>query len=230
MEKLQLHQEYKLYEKSGKIFCDSLQVAESFEKRHNNVLRDIKNTLKDTSESFGLLNFEPSYYKDGQNKKQPRYLMTKDGFLILVMGYKSKKAMTFKESYINRFNQMKAYIELQRDLTKELHPALTAALKETCERAGKDSPSHIYSNELNMLYRIVLGMDAKTFRKENGLQEREIIKPYLTAPQLKSLERLQRINIGLLEAGLTFDERKAKLTTANIYYLLRHLLKNHNQH
>jgi len=61
MEKLQLHQEYKLYEKSGKIFCDSLQVAESFRKRHDNIIRDIEKSLEIFSE-IGALNFEEANF------------------------------------------------------------------------------------------------------------------------------------------------------------------------
>lgn len=35
------------------------------------------------------------------------YLMTQDGFTLLVMGFTGKKAMQFKEQYIKEFNEMK---------------------------------------------------------------------------------------------------------------------------
>lgn len=41
----------------------SLQVAEVFEKRHDNVLRDIEHILLQVPEIFGRLNFEPSEYE-----------------------------------------------------------------------------------------------------------------------------------------------------------------------
>ena len=62
--KLTLNPEYQLYEKGGKPFCDSLQVAESFDKSHDNVLRDIRNVISDAGDDFNLLNFEEIKYKD----------------------------------------------------------------------------------------------------------------------------------------------------------------------
>jgi len=59
----------------------SLAVAESFGKRHNNVLRDIE-TL-DVTEEFNLLNFEQISYTDKMNRTYKAYVMTRDGFLHL---------------------------------------------------------------------------------------------------------------------------------------------------
>ncbi|MGN0585143.1 MAG: Rha family transcriptional regulator [Ruminococcus sp.] len=77
---------------------DSLYVAKYFEKRHDNVIRDIENL--DCSEEFRHLNFEETSYKDEQGKKRPCYYMTRDGFVFLAMGYRGKKAARFKELYI----------------------------------------------------------------------------------------------------------------------------------
>ncbi|EHL70238.1 rha family phage regulatory protein [Synergistes sp. 3_1_syn1] len=75
-----------------------------FEKRHDNVLRDIKEFIVD--ESFGLLNFEESSYINSQNKEQPEYLMTRDGFTLLAMGFTGAKAMQWKIKYAEAFNTM----------------------------------------------------------------------------------------------------------------------------
>jgi hypothetical protein len=133
--------------------------------------------------------------------------MTKDGFIFLVMGYTGKKAAVFKEAYITRFNQMEAFIIERLISTKEVHPALMDAIK-----GAHDEPKHYhYSNEINMIYRIVLGVDARKYREQNGLPTGTNIKPYLTLEQIKAVEALQRIDVGLHEAGLTFQDRKAKL-------------------
>ena len=75
-----------------------------FEKRHDNVLRDIKEFIVD--ESFGLLNFEESSYINSQNKEQPEYLITRDGFTLLAMGFTGAKAMQWKIKYAEAFNTM----------------------------------------------------------------------------------------------------------------------------
>ena len=72
----------------------SLTVAEVFEKRHDAVLRDIKNL--DCSADFNLHNFVEIKYKDSKGRKQPCYNMTKDGFVFLVMGFTGSKALEWK--------------------------------------------------------------------------------------------------------------------------------------
>lgn len=204
MSKLILNPEYGLFERNGKAFCSSRQVAEEFSKRHDNVLRDID--ALDCSVEFRALNFEESSYTNEQNKRQPQILMTKDGFVFLVMGYRGKKAAKFKEAYIRRFNEMEEFIK-SLYATKLEFPAFTAAIMELHEE-----PKHYhFSNEINMIYRIVLGMDAKKFREENGIPKGEVIKPYLSLDQIQAIESLQRVDIGLIEVIPEYSERKEKL-------------------
>ena len=69
----------------------SLQVAKAFGKEHKNVLQDIDRILSQVPEIFGRLNFEPSEYELKNNLgfpvKHPMYIITKDGFTLLTMGY-----------------------------------------------------------------------------------------------------------------------------------------------
>ncbi len=76
----------------------SLAVAESFGKRHGNVLRDIE--ALDVTEEFNRLNFESISYTDKNNRPQKAYVMTRDGFLELALRYHGKKAGGFKEAFI----------------------------------------------------------------------------------------------------------------------------------
>ncbi len=205
MNKLILNPEYGLYEKHGQPFCDSLQVAETFGKRHADVLRDIENL--ECSDEFRERNFALSSYKSEQNKKIPKCLLNKDGFTFLVMGYRGKKAAQFKEAYINRFNQMEAFIK-SLIATKEDFPAFTDAVL-----IAHEEPRHYhFSNEINMIYRIVLGMDAKTFRGLRGIEKGASIRPYLSENEIKLVEQLQRADIGLLVSMPSFEQRKFALT------------------
>ena len=95
--------------KNGKPICNSLMVAEKFEKRHDNVLRDIEKL--ECSSEFRLLNFEESSYTNSQNKTLPMIEMTRDGFAILCMGFTGKDAMEWKEKYIAAFNAMEDIIK-----------------------------------------------------------------------------------------------------------------------
>lgn len=93
-----------VFENNNEAVTSSRLVAEYFHKRHDTVIRAIKNL--NCSKEFRRHNFAESYYYNLQNKKQPEYLMTKDGFTILAMGFTGAKAMQFKEAYINAFNKM----------------------------------------------------------------------------------------------------------------------------
>ncbi len=77
--------EAKRISKAEVTVVSSLDVAETFGKQHAHVLRDIKEL--ECSEEFRLSNFGESSYINSQNKKQPMYYMTRDGFTILVIGY-----------------------------------------------------------------------------------------------------------------------------------------------
>ena len=194
------------------MFCDSKDtarldsrfVAKAFEKRHDNILRDIEQL--DCSDEFRLLNFEESYYKNEQGKKQKCFVMTRDGFVFLAMGYRGKKAARFKEEYIKRFNQMEQFIRTLVSARKEF-PLLTENVKLLHDNP---KPYH-FSNECDMLNRIVLGMSAKQFREKHGLQKGTSIRPYLTDEQIHWLDVLQRVDVGLLVSVPTLEQRKRNL-------------------
>lgn len=188
---------------------NSLFVAECFEKEHKNVLRDIQRITEPTSglsEEFRQLNFEPSYYRNKQNKKQPCYYLTRDGFTMLVMGYTGQKALKFKERYIRRFNEMEELIKNLVSARQEF-PLLTENIKMLHENPR---PYH-FSNECDMLNRIVLGMSAKQFRLANGIEKGKSIRPYLNKEQIDMLETLQKVDVGLLVAFPNYEDRKRHL-------------------
>jgi Rha family phage regulatory protein len=99
---------------NGVPLTTSLTVAEHFGKAHKNVLRDIENVLTQVSDFFGKLNFEPTEYTATNNLgfqvKYAMYNLTRDGFMILVMGFTGKEAMCIKEAYITAFNEMEAML------------------------------------------------------------------------------------------------------------------------
>jgi len=196
---------YGVTEKSGTPVVSSRYVAQVFNKRHDNVLQSIINC--ECSTPFRLLNFKESSYKNEQNKKQPEILMTKDGFAFIVMGFTGKKAAQFKEAYINRFNEMESFIRNLYEAKADF-PEFTQAIM-----ASHEEPKHYhFSNELDMINRIVLGMSTKQFKEMNNLGKVSSIRPYLTPAQIESIKVLQRIDIGLIVAVPDYQERKKILT------------------
>lgn len=83
--------------------CDSLEVAEHFRKRHDNVIRIIDNHLKIEGVKSAFI---ASKYTDSKGEQRKRYYMNRDGFSLLVMGFTGKEAIAWKMKYIEAFNHM----------------------------------------------------------------------------------------------------------------------------
>ena len=105
----------------GRPATASLEVARFFDKPHKNVLRDVRNLIANCPKKFSGLNFELANYVDEQSKTRPMFIIFKDGFTLLVMGYTGPEAMRFKLAYIEAFNTLEA--ELQRQREGALPPA-----------------------------------------------------------------------------------------------------------
>ncbi|HBO5323578.1 TPA: Rha family transcriptional regulator [Pseudomonas aeruginosa] len=103
----------------GKPTTTSLDVAKHFRKRHDNVLRDIKNL--ECPEDFALLNFEECSRTGANNRPEPYVRMTRDGFTLLCMGFTGKEAMHWKVAYINAFNKMEQAIIEQPEILSHNH-------------------------------------------------------------------------------------------------------------
>ena len=105
----------------GRPATTSLEVAKFFGKTHFHVMRSIKDLIEQLSDNFNQSNFGLASYLDEQAKSRPMYIIKKDGFMLLVMGYTGKKALALKLAYIEAFNRMEA------ELAKRNRPALPAA-------------------------------------------------------------------------------------------------------
>lgn len=91
----------------------SLEVAKFFGKRHDHVVRDIDNLMLQVPENFLQPNFGETTYpqETPMGTKQARmFILFRDGFMLLVMGYTGKKAMQIKIAYIEAFNLMEAQV------------------------------------------------------------------------------------------------------------------------
>ena len=119
---------------SGEPVASSRQIAENFEKNHNHVLRDIDSLKKDVS-NFGQMFFETTA-PDSYGREQRAYLMNRDGFTLLAMGFTGKAALEWKLKYIEAFNEMEKKLTEQPQLTRSqlLATALIAAHEELEEK------------------------------------------------------------------------------------------------
>lgn len=120
---------------NNQVVTTSIQVAEFFQRPHKDVLASIR-TLE-CSSTFRERNFSPSCYtrKNGNvTKSYPMYYITKDGFIILAMGFTGKIAARFKEAYINAFNEMESKLRGITVREEEIIGTLQSLCKDMDER------------------------------------------------------------------------------------------------
>lgn len=110
--------------KNNQVTTTSVQIANTFGKKHSDVVRAINNIIgqlrkqddfivaRSNIKKFAIeRNFAPISYIDELNRKKPCYEITRDGFTLLAMGFTGAKALQFKLAYINAFNEMEAVIK-----------------------------------------------------------------------------------------------------------------------
>lgn len=113
---------------NGEPVASSRDVAKRFGKEHKDVLRAIKSI---TAQNCAVTQmFYQSEYTAGTGKKYPMYLMNRDGFSLLAMGFTGKEAVQWKLKYIEAFNQMeKQLAERRRNALVEQNEDLRQAIQ-----------------------------------------------------------------------------------------------------
>lgn len=108
--------EIQLTNKNGVIVERSTELAKKFEKRHDNIIAKIDSKIVEWNKNTSLKNkvseyFMDTSYKDESGKTNREYLLTRDGFSYLAMGFTGSKADLWKVKYIDAFNKMELHIK-----------------------------------------------------------------------------------------------------------------------
>jgi len=90
---------------------NTLIIAEHFGKSHKNILQSLRELMDDCPEEFNGLNFQPVNYYDSKGEKRPMYEITRDGFILLSMGFTGAKAIKLKIAFIHEFNRMESELK-----------------------------------------------------------------------------------------------------------------------
>lgn len=113
----------------GQLVVTSRQIAEDFGKRNSHVVEAIENkieslTAENSEVEIEKLFISTTYIHNGNEYKE--YLLTRNGFTFIVMGFTGAKADAWKLKYIEAFNKMEKAIKEQQlpKLSKELQAIL----------------------------------------------------------------------------------------------------------
>lgn len=185
----------------------SLDIAETFGKEHKRVLQDIREL--ECSEDFRRHNFVQSSYVNSQNKKQPMYYVTRDGFTLLAMGYTGEKAMKFKEGYIRQFNAMEKLLIgkiKEREKGIAVRQAFTKAIQQSSE--NERMHGHAYSTYTDVIYKSIFGKNAKQLREEFGIAKKESMRDYFSEEELVKVQNAEMLVSALVGYGWGYNEIK----------------------
>lgn len=224
----------KFEESKNQIVVSSKDISINFGKRHDHVLRDIDN-FKDLP-NFGEMFYETKM-DDIYGRKQRTYLMNRDGFSLLVMGFTGKDALEWKVKYIQAFNEMEQKLNSPEFIVKK---AMTY-LQDRCNRlemeAKENLPKVTFANAVEVSEDSILVRELAKMAKQNGieigqnrlwmlLREKGYIVKNGTEPTQKSMNLgLFEILIRTVQRGNSSKEtRTTKVTGKGQIYFINKLM------
>ena len=156
---------------NGEPVVSSRQIAESFGKEHKHVLDAVKNLVAENSAAksmFHLSSFE------NRGKKYPMYLMNRDGFSLLAMGFTGKEAVQWKLKYIAAFNAMEKQLAQRPPLSRSelMAQALIAAhdeLEHKNAQIAELTPKGIFADAVSASKQSILVGELAKLLCQNGV-------------------------------------------------------------
>lgn len=115
------------------------------------------------------------------------------------------------DELVNQKVALASKLPVRHDARVEYKP-MQEALRQAREEVGKETKHFHYSNEADMLNRIILGKTSKQYREYHGLLEGKSVRDTLTVTELAAFADLERANKTFLDMGYSFEERKEKLS------------------
>ena len=146
----------------------SLEIAEVTGKRHDSILRDIRNIL---SQGVDAHNFVETSYTDKSNRQQKCYTLTKKGCLILASGYD----VILREKIINRWEELETKERNQYQVPQSFAEALMLAAKQQEQIEEQQRQLEANSKEIVELNGAIAEMEPKVTYVDMILASKETV-------------------------------------------------------
>ena len=158
----------------GTPVTNSLLVAEKFEKEHKDVLESIRNL---TAENSAAKKFFIETQYENRGKMYPMFIMNRDGFTLLVMGFTGKDALNFKVEYIEAFNKMESMIktggfQIPQTLSEALYLASRQAeqIEEQQKQIEEQRPAVVFRDAVTSTDTHITVRELSKLICQNGVQ------------------------------------------------------------
>ncbi|MEX0396977.1 Rha family transcriptional regulator, partial [Providencia rettgeri] len=139
-------------------------ISNEFGRRHDNVLQSIRSLIE--SGHLGALDFKETFYIDKSSREKPCYELTERGFLIAMPFIGGEKARDGQVRLVDSFIQFReksareAKVQIERNIARMEYKPMTDAVKESKIQEGKEPAHYHFSNEADLINRIVLGVSS----------------------------------------------------------------------
>ena len=174
-----MENQIKITTSNGELVVSSRQVAENFGKEHSKVIRSIEG-IANFGDTQGMFH-KVSYVNEQNGQEYKEYLMNRDGFSLLVMGFTGKEAMAWKLKYIEAFNAMeKKLSKPQLTLTEQMAQGLLAAQQLLSEKnkqvehltatIEQQKPKVIFADAVSASKTSILIGDLAKLIRQNGVE------------------------------------------------------------
>ena len=169
--------------------------------------------------------------KRGGDRKSIDYILTIGTAKELAMIENNEKGRAIRKYFIRceehlkeiaptiqkkALNRLKARLKVA-DYSRPMCDALT----EQRKALGKSANNTVFTNEFDMINRIVLGTTSSKYKKANNLIGN--IRDHLNEFELNHIAYLENANITLIHIGYDYHQRKAELIKLSHAYLIRHM-------
>lgn len=202
------------------VTMSSREIAELTGKQHSHVVRDIRVMLSELREHDPNLDHHFAEKKDRRGYTS-RFDLDRELTETLITGY----SIVLRNKVIKRLRELERKLDeiagakASRQRARLEAPFLADAVKYNRLAAGKDLKPYHFSNEFDLINRVVLGCSSKQYRAAHGLASNDPLRDTLTPVEIKAVEHMQRLNASLIDIGMPFDQRKARLHQV---FMLRH--------
>ena len=184
----------------------SREIADLTDKRHDNVMAVIRDLI-----IGGVLTSEIQELDYSHRGNTYKFFSLNKRDSIVVVARLNPK---FMAAIVDRWDELeqKELNRIKHSSTRQDSKLEYKPMTDAIALAHEEIKPYHFSNEADLINRIVLGMTASKFKKHHDVEKGELIRDYMTTEQLNCIVSLQRANTVYIEDGLDFQERKQKLT------------------
>ena len=196
-----------IFANKGEAFTSSLILAKGLEIEPRSVRSLIEQHITDL-EAFGkvCISNAPLETNGGRQKTKIYILNEQQATFVISLMKNTPRVVKFKKLLVKQFFEMREFLQSLAAVNKEY-----GELSDAVQRFYGDTKPYHFSNEIDMLNRIIFGKTAKEMREVMGLKKGESIRPHLTLEQIQQLDKMQRADEYLLSMNIDYQRRKERL-------------------